>query len=153
MPEAARQIIKEQVQGGGDALPWGNRERYARLMMDLSIACYLENVSATSPTFFDRGIPDTLCYAQLIRLPVVLVSEMRRLCEVHRYNPRAFIAPPWPEIYEIDNERKQTWEEAVDVYFRLVAVYRDCGYELLELPKVNPKMRADFILQALEVGG
>src|SRR5579885_2117823 len=71
VPEAARQIIKEQVQGGGDALPWGNRERYARLMMDLSIACYLENVSATSPTFFDRGIPDTLCYAQLIRLPVV----------------------------------------------------------------------------------
>jgi putative protein kinase ArgK-like GTPase of G3E family len=32
VPEVARQIIQEQMQVGGTALPWGDREAYTRLM-------------------------------------------------------------------------------------------------------------------------
>jgi hypothetical protein len=39
----ARQIIQEQVLAGGDALAWGDREKYTRLVLDSAVAEYLEN--------------------------------------------------------------------------------------------------------------
>ena len=32
------------------------------------------------------------------------------------------------------------------VYERMVQVYRQCGYELVELARVNVKQRAEFLL-------
>jgi hypothetical protein len=32
----------------------------------------------------------------------------------------------------------------------MVEVYRQCGYDLVELPRVNPAQRADFLLAGLE---
>ena len=49
--EVARQIIQEQVRGG-DALPWGNRERYCRLMLERSIDSYREHSLLKKTTFF-----------------------------------------------------------------------------------------------------
>jgi predicted ATPase len=105
VPEVARQIIREQVEMGGDAVPWGNTARYAELMLAGSIEAYLlqgrmPHASGASPTFFDRGIPDTLCYARLIALPDTRAIEVA--CATYRYNPRVFIAPPWEEIYATD---------------------------------------------------
>lgn len=65
VPEVARQIIQEQVQSGGDALPWGNQQRYTELMLQRSIDTFLPDGMA----FADRGIPDTFAYARLIDLP------------------------------------------------------------------------------------
>src|SRR5262245_26164942 len=67
-PEVARQIIQEQMQSGGTALPWSDQEAYTRLMLQRSIESYLEHTPALKPVFSDRGIPDTLCYARLIDL-------------------------------------------------------------------------------------
>ena len=58
-PEVARQIIQEQVQSGGTALPWRDREAYTVLMLERSIVSYLANTPASRPIFSDRGIPDT----------------------------------------------------------------------------------------------
>ena len=68
--EVARQIIQEQARDGGDALPWGDRERYCMLMLERSIASYRDHAALNGTTFFDRGIPDTLCYARLIGSPL-----------------------------------------------------------------------------------
>jgi predicted ATPase len=67
-PEVARQIIQEQLQSGGTALPWADREAYTDLMLRRSIKSFLEHTPAAGPMFTDRGIPDTLCYARLIGL-------------------------------------------------------------------------------------
>lgn len=151
VPEMARQIIQEQVRSNGDALPWGNTARYADLMMERSVASYLENSACREPTFLDRGLPDTLCYAGIIGLDADAVARMRQTCETYRYHRRAFIAPPWEEIYSIDNERKQTFAEAGDVYRRMVTTYQRCGYELIELPKVTPGERVEFILHCMRL--
>jgi predicted ATPase len=150
VPEVARQIIQEQIRSNGDALPWANTARYADLMMERSISSYLDNSACREPTFVDRGIPDTLCYAGIIALHADAIARMRQICETYRYNRLVFIAPPWEEIYQTDTERKQTFAEAVDVYDRMAATYRDCGYQLIELPKVTPRERAEFILRQLE---
>ncbi len=43
VPEIARQLIKEQQDKNGEALPWKNKELYKRLMFDRSIKSFEEN--------------------------------------------------------------------------------------------------------------
>jgi predicted ATPase len=136
-PEVARQIIQEQVQQNGSALPGRDREAYTRLMLERSIG----------PVFFDRGLPDTLGYAHLIGLADD--SFIRDACQLYRYAPLVFLVPPWPEIYTTDNERKQDFAEAIRTFEILSATYRDCGYQVTKLPKSTPSARADFILQTI----
>jgi predicted ATPase len=146
-PEVARQIIQEQVRDGGDALPWGNHEWYCRLMLERSIASYRDHAASEGTTFFDRGVPDTLCYARLIGSP--LEKEILTACRTYRYADRVFLAPPWPEIYATDTERKQTLDEAVKTYGLMVEAYEDCGYEVVEIPRKSAAVRADFVLNEL----
>jgi predicted ATPase len=146
-PEVARQIIQEQVQASGTALPWSDRELYTRLMLDGSIASYEAHTPANEITFADRGIPDTLTYARLIGLKDD--AYIRWACEDYRYATRVFVAPPWEEIYRTDNERKQDFEEAIRTHEINVNVYRECGYELIELPYTSVQERAEFIIGKL----
>lgn len=147
-PEVARQIIQEQVQAGGVALPWKDREAYTRLMLQRSIESYLEHTPCLQPVFSDQGIPDTLCYARLIGLKEE--KTIRAACEHYRYAPIVFLAPPWKEIYAFDSERKQDFAEAKRTFDLMTAVYMECGYTVVELPRSTPSERALFILESLE---
>ncbi|MBD8007262.1 AAA family ATPase [Bacillus norwichensis] len=147
VPEVARKIIQTQISSNGDALPWGNVTNYRDLMLDQSIEGYLSALSNPSnqPLFFDRGIPDTLTYSDLINIPTSkkLESAVKR----YRYNKRVFILPPWKEIYKTDDERKQDFEEAVATYEVMFRTYEKLDYELIEVPKIGVKQRASFILK------
>jgi predicted ATPase len=142
--EVARQIIQEQVKANGDALPWGDTLRYTELMLTRSIDAFRSNTPSSDITFMDRGIPDVACYARLIDLP--LFDELRSACETYRYNTTVFMAPPWKEIYLTDSERKQTYQEAIDTHRLMVAVYQEYGYQPIELPRVSPVERAEFVV-------
>jgi predicted ATPase len=146
-PEVARQIIQDQMEVGGKALPWDDQQAYTRLMLEGSIASYLQHVPALKPVFFDRGIPDTLGYARLIGLREQGFIESA--CRRYRYAPIVFLAPPWKEIYETDNERRQDFAEAERTFVQVKGVYLECGYELLELPKLTPTARAQFVLDQI----
>jgi predicted ATPase len=148
-PEVARQIIQEQVRNGGDAVPWANRDRYTELMLKRSIQSYEEHTPAERATFSDRGIPDTLGYARLIGCTDV--RSILTACKHYRYASLVFLAPAWKEIYEPDDERKQGFDEAERTCAVVSQVYRDCGYDLLELPKLPSKDRADFVLNRLHL--
>jgi predicted ATPase len=147
--EVARQIIQEQVVSGGKALPWQDRALYTRLMLKRSIESYEQHTPAVATTFTDRGIPDTLTYARLIGLADDFA--IRQACEEYRYAPLVFVAPPWEVIYKTDNERKQDFAEAVRTHELNAGVYRECGYELVELPLVSVAARADFIVCQLQL--
>jgi predicted ATPase len=145
VPEDAREIICEQVQAGGNALPWADRLAFTRLMLDRSIASYQSHASASQSTFCDRGIPDTLGYARLIGLSDQgLIMEA---CRRFRYAPLIFLAPPWRAIYTVDDERKQDFAEAEQTYAVVSSVYRELDYQTLELPLLPPTARARFVLE------
>jgi predicted ATPase len=148
-PEVARQIIQEQVATSGTALPWGDRKAYTDLMLQRSIESYLEHTPAWEPTFSDRGIPDSLGYARLIGL--VEEENLRTACREYRYALRVFLAPPWREIYETDSERKQDFAEAERTYSVVKDVYRECGYEIVELPRIDPVARAAWVVTQLQL--
>jgi predicted ATPase len=60
---------------------------------------------------------------------------------------RIFILPPWKEIYVTDEERKQSWEEALNTYDAMRKVYDRYGYDVLEVPKEDVEKRVEFILR------
>jgi predicted ATPase len=53
------------------------------------------------------------------------------------------------EIFATDTERKQDFAEAVRTYEALKLVYTECGYELIEIPRVPVADRVRFVLDAV----
>lgn len=147
--EAARGIIKEQLSNNGDGLPWKNKILYKDLMLDLSVKDYIEaGRQKVRLTFFDRGIPDTLAYAHLEKLPIS--KKLQSYAKKYRYHTTVFVFPPWKEIYQTDDERKQQFDEVKKTHKIMVKTYQSCGYEPIIMPKRSIKYRAEFILEHIE---
>ena len=141
--EVGRQIIKEQARIGGRAVPWTDPPLFAEMMLSREMAAYSAQASVSGPVFFDRGVPDVIGYLRLLQLYVP--PHMERAAELFRYNPRVLVAPPWPEIFARDSERKQTFDEAQRTYDAMVATYGSLGYELIELPRAPIDVRLRFV--------
>lgn len=60
------------------------------------------------------------------------------------------MAPPWPEIYVTDADRKHGFDAAVAEYDRLMEAFPALGYEVIALPKTTTVQRADFLLACLD---
>ncbi|WP_237390374.1 AAA family ATPase [Fulvivirga sediminis] len=152
IPEIARELIKEQVENGGEALPWKNKELYKEIMFERSISSFEqveENLRTRKmPIFFDRGFLDSIGYADLIQLEIS--ERMNDYAKNWRYNETVFILPPWQEIYKTDSERKQDWEEAVVTFDQMRETYERYGYNIVEIPKVAVRERADFVMKFIE---
>lgn len=147
VPEVAREIIKTQIETGGKALPWEDTRLYTELMLKGSVESYMNNINSKDITFFDRGIPDTICYAGMIGLEISPV--MNKYAENCLYNRQVFILPPWLDIYTTDGERKQNWEEAEMTYFRMKATYENYGYKVIDVPKDTVENRLKFVLSTI----
>lgn len=145
--EAGRGVIREQMQAGGDGLPWIDRERFAELMFEWELRSYRDAERRHGPVVFDRGLPDTIGYLRLegLEVPAWMEEETWRL----RYNAHVFIAPPWKEIFGQDEERRQSWEVAVRTYEVMAETYADLGYALTELPRASVDERAKFVAGAI----
>ncbi|KIO78275.1 ATPase [Pedobacter lusitanus] len=150
IPEDARKIIKQQTDMNGEGLPWKNARYFTHLMLEASVRSY-EAIQDRSEAihFFDRGIPDTLCYADMIGLGIS--AEMDRTAKKCPYNSIIFMLPPWPEIYQTDEERKQSWEEAVFTYTKMKETYIKYGYELVEVPKDEIENRVRFVIDKIRL--
>jgi predicted ATPase len=142
--EAGRAIIQEQAAIGGCALPWREPRLFAELMLGWEMRSYRMAEQETGPVFFDRGIPDVVGYLRLVGLPVP--AHMAEAVRAFPYSRRVFVAPPWPEIFRQDAERKQTLGEAERTYEALIAAYADFGYALVELPRATIEERVRFVL-------
>jgi len=145
--EAGRAIIRAETAAGGKALPWADRSAFADAMLDFEIRTHLNARHRSGPVFFDRGVPDVAGYLTLSDLPIPDFVE--KACIRYRYAPTVFIAPPWPEIYATDTERRQDLAEAIRTFEAMVATYSRLGYRLVELPRVPVDVRADFVLDRI----
>ncbi len=143
--EAGRGVIREEMEAGGEALPWIDRQRFAERMFEWELSSYRQAEREAGAVFFDRGLPDTLGYLTLEGLPVPpwMEEEAWRL----RYHARVFVAPPWREIFGHDEERRQSWQVAVRTYETMVRTYTDFGYDLVELPCAPVEQRLAFVLK------
>ena len=143
IPESGRAIIREEMQSGGDALPWADRMAYAERMMERDLHAHRAAQALPGPVIFDRGIPDILGYLTLCGLPVP--PQVAAAAKAARYNARIFLAPYWDEIFTRDRERKQTRAEAEATSKVMRETYVALGYEITERPYSDITMRADFV--------
>jgi predicted ATPase len=143
--EPGRRIVAEELKRGGSALPWVDAVAFARRAIEVSLSDRAGADTCARWVFFDRGLIDAAVALQhLTGEPVV-----ERFSVLYRYNKRVFLAPPWPEIYGLDRERRHDLSEAVAEYKRLIDVYPSLGYDIHVLPKVSVAERADWILAFL----
>ncbi len=75
--------------------------------------------------FYDRGLPDVLAYMDYFKQEYA--PEFVWACEEHRYH-KVLLLPPWEEIYVSDNERLESFEEALQIHEYLIATYKRFGY-------------------------
>jgi predicted ATPase len=149
MPEAGRANLRNQVAIGGQALPWADRVQFAELMLSWELRSYRAALELDRLVVFDRGIPDVIGYLRLVGLaePVHMVKA----AETFRYNPRVFIAPPWPKIFVQDRERKQSLAEAEATYKAMIDIYSSMGHDLIHLPLASVDERTQFVMNAMGV--
>lgn len=143
MPEAGRAIIQNQVAIGGPALPWADRQAFADLMLGWELRSYHEARDLEGTVFFDRGVPDVIGYLRVCGLEVP--RYILTAAEKFRYNPRVFMTPPWREIFHKDEERKQSWAEAVATFESMVSTYEALNYKIVQLPLASIAERVAFV--------
>lgn len=139
--EAGRCIVKSETAKKSDGLPWVNLNRFLTLTLEKNIENFLMS-RISELTFFDRSIIDT----------IVNWSEHSKFvhaARLYRYSSQVFLMPPWKEIFIQDDERKHSFKDAVNEYSRLLIHYKKLGYDLIEIPKTDPKSRVKFILDHL----
>lgn len=147
-PEAGRAIIRDQVAISGPALPWADRALFAELMLSWELRSHGAAHEMAGKVLFDRGVPDVLGYLRLCDLPVP--AHIEAAAQRFRYRRQVFIAPPWPEIFGQDAERKQDFTEAERTFHAVAEAYRAHGYELCELPRASVAERVAFVLGRME---
>jgi len=146
--EAGREIIQDQAKIDGRALPWRDPLLFAELMLSCDMRSYRRAELSTGPVFFDRGIPDIAGYLRLMNIPAP--RHLQNAVQRFSYNRTVFVAPPWPEIFQQDRERKQDLDEAQRTYQALVSTYNALSYQLIELPRLSIEDRCRFVLDHLD---
>lgn len=143
MEEPGRRIVREEQAGDGRALPWVDGAAFARRAIAMALDDLEKAAALPGIVFFDRGLVDAAAALEhLTGEPAI-----ERIARQHPTNRRVFMAPPWPEIFASDPERRHGFDEAVGEYERLEKAYRRLGYELVELPRVSAAERAEFVLK------
>jgi predicted ATPase len=143
--EPGRRIVAVELKRGGTALPWVDAVAFLRRAIDVSLADWADADPSARWVFFDRGLIDAAAALEHLTDEPGIES----LGRVYRYNKCVFLAPPWPEIYTLDQERRHDFAEALAEYDRLIAVYPALGYDIHVLPTVSVAERANWILAAL----
>jgi predicted ATPase len=136
-------VVREELGSGGEALPWIDGIGFARRISALAKEDYYSARALPGPVFFDRGLIDAAVALEHLTGEAVLAD----LAACHRYSNPVFLAPPWPELFASDAERRHDFASAVAEYDRLAAAYPALGYDVILLPKVSVAERLAFILE------
>jgi predicted ATPase len=143
--EPGRRIVRDELAGDGLALPWVDAPAFLRRAVAMALADRSSAIASDGWVFFDRGLIDAAAGLQHLTGEPVL----EKLGQTHRFHRRVFLAPPWPEIYVHDAERRHGLDSAIDEYSRLLEVYQSLGYEVSILPKASVAQRVAFVLGML----
>lgn len=145
MEETGRAVIRDQIAIGGGALPWLDRDAFARRMFEREMVAWRAAAALRGPVFFDRGLADIIGYLRLegLAVPAVMLRAAKRC----RYARTVFALPFWRAIYVNDAERRQDEALARATFDAVTAAWRELGYQVVELQRSTVMARADFVLE------
>ena len=146
--EPVRKTLEHQLEIDGPALPSKDADLFIRALLTQSLRDFGQAVGSKNISFFDRGLPDLIAYANRFG---VESAEIVDAAKKSRYSEKVFVLSPWDEIFEPDEFRKASFAEYKNFHRLITDAYTDMGYSLVEVPKVSITSRVDFILSALNL--
>lgn len=124
-------------------------EKFNKALLDGRVGQYQNALKKnTNVVFFDRGIPDVHAYMHCFDQSYD--QDFAQPNYDYRYD-HILIMPPWEEIYAVDNERFETYEESLRIFESLQSTYIKFGYDVTLIPKDSVEKRTDFILDHLNL--
>jgi len=143
--EPGRRIVREELEATGASLPWVDEIAFGLRAIEMALKDFASASAFNGWVFFDRSVVDAATALDCLTGK----DYLNRISRLNRYNRRVFMAPPWPEIFAADKERRHDMKYAVAEYERLIQSYPALGYDIILLPKVSVRERADFVLHNL----
>jgi predicted ATPase len=142
--EVARIVIKEQLQLKSNKVPWDDITGFSQLVLKKQIEDF--NNAENTFNIYDRGIPDLIGYMNHGNKTLFKDLELAAKSLTYQF---VFILPPWQAIYETDNERRESFKEAIKINQNLTKAYIDLGYTPIEIPQGTLENRLNFILEKI----
>ena len=149
LEEISRQVTLEAKNQGIDQLFLSDPLLFSELLLKGRIKQFQQAETLAADTvFFDRGIPDIVAYMDFIgnRYPKAFSDA----CKNSIYD-MVFILKPWEAIYTSDNERYESFDEAIQIHDHLVNTYTKYNYMLIDVPFETVENRTDFILNIVHM--
>ncbi|GAA0892061.1 AAA family ATPase [Fulvivirga kasyanovii] len=144
--EVSRRIIRQQLSISSNALPWHDMKRFCSLTFDTMITEHTYQADSTL-SFFDRAIPDII--ANLDSRKLHIPDSYTQAVVDAGYNKNVFVLPIHPAIFVNDNERRETYKQAEEIYRSIIKVYQSLGFVLHEIPLMPVDQRAEMVLTKL----
>ena len=147
MDEVSREVILEARKKGIEHLFLKSPIHFSEILLKKRVQQYFDaDKTETTHVFFDRGIIDIIAYLKFSKTTHNIKFQEALYNMKFDY---VFICPPWEEIHTTDNERYESFEEAIKIHNDLVACYKREGYSVIEIPKGTVKERYNFILNKI----
>ncbi len=142
--EAARVYIDEEIEKG-EKLEEIRKDELAfqKKILEIKIKNE-ERESQTEIIFWDRGIPDSLAYFEMLG---VTDDEFLQSASKKSKYAKVFLLSPLP--YKKDYARVENEEQQKLIHTLLKKAYKDCGQEVIEIGDVGLEERLGIILKNL----
>lgn len=147
--EISRQVILEARKKGIEQLFLTQPLLFSELLLEGRTNQFKEaNNLNENAVFLDRGIPDIIAYMHYIGsdYPTQFIES----CKNNVYD-HVFVLAPWQDIFVSDNERYESFEQAIEIHEHLLSTYKNYNYNLLDVPFDTVKKRTDYILDILNL--
>jgi predicted ATPase len=149
VPEAGRMIVQEQLANGGKILPWLDMHSFVCRLSQDSIKQFDHVNDLDRPVFFDRGFIEPLAHWRSRDCQAFLA--LKDEVGARRYSDPVFVAPPWPELFVHDAERRHDFSAATEEYHSICETLTDFNYRQVEIPRMPVCDRTDFIMKQLDI--
>ncbi|WP_372573752.1 AAA family ATPase [Ruegeria jejuensis] len=148
IPEPGRRIIAEERQSGGQALPWRDPAAFCHRAIEMAIEDAARAIG--DPVIFDRSALDALIWFD--RTGTELAQTTRDRVLRIGYDRQIYLTPPWPEIFETDDDRKHGMADALAEFEALCDRLPQYGFETILVPKQPVLARAGWFEGQLSKG-
>ena len=145
--EVSRAVTIEAQQKGIEQLFLTKPLLFSEMLLKGREEQYLEaNQIKKDVVFFDRGIPDVYAYLNYFKtkFPHIFIEKSK----TYKYD-LIFHFSPWAAIHTTDNERYETFEEAITIDSFLTKSYLELGYKLINVPFGSVNERTSFIINSI----
>ncbi|SRX76279.1 AAA family ATPase [Aequorivita antarctica] len=147
--EISRDVILEAQKEGIEQLFLENPILFSEKLLEGRLKQFHEGKNnASQILFYDRGMPDVTAYMDFV--DTHYPEKFSDTCLKYKYD-EIFVLPPWEDIYEQDNERYESFEQAEKIFHFLKNGYQNYGYKIHEVPVGTIKERVQFIITTINL--